>query len=208
MDVQASQLLNAMKGVAYLLDGAGTITAIGRRNWNAFARANDGGSLADGVGVIGRSLFDFIAGDTVRATWERAFNGIVARNRGCGRVAIRCDSPSVRRDLLVMLTPVFVDGRVGRVLVQSLTINESPRPAVGLFDFGRMLQAAALDPRLPILAMCSFCQSVRHPAGSDEGDGEWVSAEAYYRRGGSSRVRISHGLCPVCYAREAAAEAA
>jgi hypothetical protein len=208
MDLQATQLLNSMKGVAYLLDADGTIVAVGRHNWNSFARENGAAAITDGAGIIGRSLFDFIAGDTVRATWARAFDGIVHRRRGCGRIAIRCDSPTLRRDLLVMLTPVFADGGVNRVLVQSLTLNETARPAIGLFDFSRLLQVAALDPSLPILAMCSFCQNVRHPAGADEDEGDWVTAEAYYRRGGSTRVRISHGLCPVCYEREAASLAA
>ena len=54
---------------------------------------------------------------------------------------------------------------------------------------------------LPLLAMCSYCQRVAGSA--DQEEREWIAAENYYRRGGSSRggssaVRISHGICPRC----------
>jgi hypothetical protein len=47
--------------------------------------------------------------------------------------------------------------------------------------------------------MCSYCQRVAWPPGRARRRREWIEAEEYYRRGGASEIRISHGICPPCY---------
>ena len=64
MTVAIDHLIDSMEGIVFMTAADGTIMSIGRRNWNRFALENDGAALLDGRGVIGRSLFDFISGET------------------------------------------------------------------------------------------------------------------------------------------------
>jgi hypothetical protein len=101
---------------------------------------------------------------------------------------------------MITVTPIYAGDTIEGVLWQSLTIGETIRPRLDLFDFAQQRRLAADGLKSwPILGMCSYCQDVRFPAGSCDADGAWISAEDYYHRGGDSRVRISHGLCPDCF---------
>ena len=201
-------LLEAIEGIAYLLDRDGTIVAIGRHNWNRFAADNDGETLIDGAATIGRNLFDIIAGDRVRRSQRQYFDAVASGRHPAVVFTSRCDSPGVRRTLRLSMTPVHTDHASIQVLVQSATMNEDVRPPVDLFDFRAIRAQMARTQNLPILAMCSYCQKVRVPAGSAEGEGSWMSAADYYRAGGGGHVRISHTLCAACESDADAALAA
>lgn len=201
MDIGVDHLIDGMEGIVYMTAADGTILAIGRRNWNTFARENDGRDLIDGSGVIGHSIFDFISGDDVRDTYGKFFTAIVAGRAKRARLFSRCDSPTVKRELWIAITPIRNGSVVERLLIQSLTVSETVRPPVDLFDFQAMLEKVRQDKALPILGMCSYCQEVRYPSGSDDDTGTWVAAEDYYHLGGDSNVRISHGICPDCDAQ-------
>lgn len=191
-------LLDSMQGICYVTDLDYAVVAVGQRHWNAFARRNNGEYLLDGRGVVGRSLLSFISGDAVRQTWCRAFDAVRSGKRRFVQILTRCDSPGVRRELVVTITPILAAGEISQILIQSLAVAEQARPRMGLYDFMAINARAAGTADLPILGMCSYCQRVRHPAGSIDGEGEWMIAEDYYRFGGSAAVRISHGICPAC----------
>lgn len=201
MQFNADEIVDGMEGIAYLTDTEGTIFAIGRRHWNRFASDNGGSELIDGNGVIGHSLFDFIAGNDVRDSYRRFLVAIVGGRASRARLFSRCDSPSVERELMITVTPLYNKDTIEGVLWQSSTIGETMRPRLDLFDFAghRRLAGGGGGEAWPILSLCSYCQDVRFPAGSNDADGVWIAAEDYYRRGGSSRVRISHGLCLACF---------
>ncbi|HYN39934.1 MAG TPA: hypothetical protein VES39_11855 [Rhodospirillales bacterium] len=199
MSIDTEALLNSMAGIAYLTDARGTIIDLGRHNWNAFARANGAPELIDGSSVIGHSILDFVAGDEVRDSYRRCFEAIGGERVDHIRLLSRCDSPGVKRKLWLTVRPVHRGASLQGMLVQILVVSEELRPPIDLFDFVALRAAAALDPHRPILGMCSYCQNVRFPAGSVDGDGEWMSAEGYYHRGGNAKVRISHTLCPTCF---------
>jgi hypothetical protein len=201
-------LLDGMQGICYVTDLDYAIIALGQRHWNSFARSNCGDHLLDGAGVVGRSLMSFISGDGVRQTWHRAFDAVRSGKRRHVQVMTRCDSPGVRRELVVTVTPVYAAGRIAQILIQSLAVTEQARPRMGLYDFMALNARAAATSALPILGMCSYCQRVRHPAGSADGEGVWMTAEDYYHRGGNASVRISHGICPACVDRAEEALAA
>ena len=201
MDVQS--LIDGMDGIAYVVDAKGIIRMIGTRHWNAFAAGNGGGGLVDGAGVLGQDLFSIIAGDRVRDSYRRLFNGILAGDYASAALLSRCDSPGVRRALRISLTPLCHGGHVDGVLVQSVALSEDVRPPIDLFDFTALNADLAGDRARPLLSMCSYCQDVFYPAGSDEVHGLWIPAEEYYRRGGTSNVRISHGICDPCWDRAA-----
>ena len=197
IDLRPEHLIDSLEGVVYVLDPASTLIAVGRRNWNAFADANGGPELENGSSAVGRSIFDFICGDDVRTAWKRAFD-YVERVKRPLRLSVRCDSPGVQRELLMIVSPVVIEDSVGSVLVQSLTMSEVVRPPLVLFDFAAMRSRRSRIPDMQVLALCSYCQNVRFPPGSHDGDGRWLAAEEYYRLGGSSQVRVSHGICPPC----------
>jgi len=48
----------------------------------------------------------------------------------------------------------------------------------------------------PHLGMCSYCRNVRVSTG--RAAGKWVTAEKYYKLGGSGSVVLSHGICDQC----------
>jgi hypothetical protein len=196
--IAIDHIIDSMEGIVFMTAADGTIVSIGRRNWNRFALENDGAALLDGRGVLGRSLFDFISGESVRDTYQGFFAAMRSGSAQRARLMSRCDSPTVRRELWIVITPVHQERDLDGFLVQSLTVSETVRPPIDLFDFQAMLERSRRDKSLPILTMCSYCQDVRYPSGSSERDGTWLPAEDYYHLGGDANVRISHGICPAC----------
>lgn len=49
-----------------------------------------------------------------------------------------------------------------------------------------------------LLAMCGYCRNVRVPSGPRKDF--WVTTESYARKEGLSPIRLSHGICPDCFA--------
>jgi hypothetical protein len=96
----------------------------------------------------------------------------------------------------VAITPLRLGAGVQCLLFQSLTVDELVRPPIDLFDFKAVSELIKGRRQLPIITLCSFCQRVDRPA--TQGEPSWIDAEEYYRMGGTSDVRISHGLCPDC----------
>lgn len=67
MDAAAQQVIDALDGVAYVLDASGAIIAYGRRNWDRFAIANGAPELADPRRVFGTNAVDLCRGEEVAA---------------------------------------------------------------------------------------------------------------------------------------------
>jgi hypothetical protein len=93
----------------------------------------------------------------------------------------------------------MADGRgVVGILCQSLTISETLRPPMNLFDLAAMMRAHAQLMAKPMITLCSYCADVAWPPGAADAARTWISAEDYYRRGGTEDVVVSHGVCPDC----------
>jgi hypothetical protein len=190
--IPAQPLLNALEGVCYLCALDGEILGVGEPNWTEFAHDNGAAGLTPGFRVCGGNLFNYVSGGEVAAsyrTWIEALERRRARNVS---FTYRCDAPSVRREMRMSLSGIEKGDRIAAVLFQSLVVEERERPAISLFDAEHMRRISARETLLPILAMCSYCQDVRH-------DGAWVAPERYYAHGGTDRVRLSHGICENCY---------
>jgi hypothetical protein len=187
-------LLDALDGISYVVDQDYRILAVGRTRWEAFAASNDAPELT-AASVLGQDLFETVQGDDVREIYRRYAEETLQSSKSAA-LATRCDSPGIRRELRLAITPLRRAGVVRGLLFQSLTVDELVRPPIDLFDFKAV--AALVDRRrqLPIVTLCSFCQRVNKPA--TQGEPPWIDAEEYYRLGGTSDVRISHGLCPDC----------
>jgi hypothetical protein len=186
--------LDAVDGIAYAVDADNRIIAIGRRRWDRFAAENGAPELtADRL--IGRSLSDFVGGSEVWQAYQRVADRVIAGGEP-EVITARCDGPGIARELCLSVAPLRLGGERPGLLFQARIVGERARPRLDLFDFKTLLDALKREADLPIVAMCSFCQQVRRP-GSTRAD-DWVTAEEYYRLGGTSRVRISHGICADC----------
>ena len=197
-DPVLEEFLDAVDGIAYIVDAEYRIVAVGRRRWERFAIENDAPELrADKI--IGRNLFEFMTGPELRQAYRDLADRIVSTGEPAV-IAAHCDSPGVARELRLSAAPLRLGDKGPGLLFQAQIVSETGRPHLDVFDFRTLLSAIKQEADLPIVTMCSFCEQLRRP-GSGPGSGdeeEWITAETYYRLGGSRRVRISHGLCADC----------
>ena len=151
--------------------------------WDAFARKN-GGSGALAQGVIGSRLLEAVA-DPLRNFYQEFF----ARARATGQVQefdYECSSAEVYRSFHMQVLPLKQER--GYLVVHSLRV-EKP------LDFR---SAHVPDDRRyagpdGIIVMCCHCRRTRRAQDPEVWD--WVPAYVGLQQG-----KVSHGLCPVCYA--------
>jgi len=192
-DLMLEEFLDAVDGIAYAVDAEHRIIAVGHRRWDRFAVENGAPELrADSV--IGRNLFEFISGPELRQAYCDLADRIVSAGEPAV-IAAHCDSPGIARELRLAIAPLRLGDKGPGLLFQAQIVSETARPRLDIFDSNTLVGALKKESDLPIVTMCSFCRQLRQPGSSDE---YWVTAEEYYRLGGASRVRISHGLCADC----------
>lgn len=187
-------LLDAMEGIAFVVDRSGLVTAAGSRNWNAFARSNGAPELDASV-VVGRDLFDFVSGADVRKQLGKVMTRIAADPNDFTVIPFRCDSPGLRRNLRQSIRPIVHGESCTGFVFQSIELDARERPPIDLFDFKEIAKRREQEASLPVVVMCSWCQRVRFPPITD---GDWYEAEAYYSAGGGSEVGLSHSICDRC----------
>jgi len=183
-------LLDAMDGVALLLDRDLVIRRVGRPNWNRVWMEN--GGAPDHPDVTGQRLTDCISADEVKRTWEQVLDDVLQRRRPHVQLDYRCDAPDWKRYMRLAVTPVLTGGEVSYLLYQSSLLHEEPRAPVGY-----LASPAFWRDGLPLLRICSVCARVAwHPEGAT--GTRWLDAVEYYRAGGDDDVNLSHGFCPPC----------
>jgi hypothetical protein len=202
VQLTAAQLLDALEGVAYLTDPAGTIIAIGQRGWDLFATDNAVPWL-NAQAVLGTSLFAAIQGDTVRDAYRRLHAAVVDGWRAQTVFDYRCDSPIAERHMRMAITPVLGPLGVAGVLYQSQIVAEAPRLPVPLFSAEARvsMERRPAPPSDQIVVLCSFCQRLAWPIGARERARRWISPVEFYRRGGPEDAVVSDGICPPCAKR-------
>lgn len=194
-------IIDAMDGIAFLVDETGEILGVGRRNWRRFAEGNNGFDIADPDAIIGRPILDYVGGLDVRGS----ISALIAEASGPDRpepivFSYRCDSPETRRLMRMAITALpFVEDRQA-ILFQSTILDEQARPPVPLLEAHRLSARLDLGDGGASVLMCSYCHAVKWEARTD-GSETWVAPEDYYRRGGRSDVGVSHGICPECIDR-------
>lgn len=189
-----ADFLDSLEGIAYAVDLAGHLMAVGRTHWAAFAERAAAPEVATPTRLLGTPLLDIVQGDEVRAVYRDALARVVGQDRTIV-LATRCDSPDTKRELRLAMTPLRTEKGIQGVVFHAQTVSETSRPPLPIYDFKTIAATLAGLQALPIVTMCSFCQRIRL---GDASAGNWVSAEEYYRRGGVTEVRISHGLCHAC----------
>ncbi|MFN3651334.1 MAG: hypothetical protein ACK47B_17300 [Armatimonadota bacterium] len=190
--ISFQELLDTLEGTCYLVSRDGLLLAYGSRHWNRFALENGAPELTQPGMVLGRPLSAFIAGEEERQAHQAAADSLVRGIQEEVSYLYQCDAPDRRRRMRMWIRPVLREGAVVALLYQSVVLEDTPRPPVGI-----LYRHAEDTSEWPLLGACSYCKNVRFPPGSREG--EWLSPEQYYARGGTDRVRLSHSICPTCY---------
>ena len=155
-------------------------------SWLEFARENGAPELTREA-VLGRSLWDFVAGDGTRALY-RAIAERVRATDAAVLLPFRCDSPEFRREMRLEVS----HHTGGTLHWTTVLVRIEPRLHLGV------MEASQITPPKR-LSLCSVCRRVRSDAG------EWLDAEDAAARFGLFRHDDSLGLvyrvCPNCASR-------
>ena len=194
----SSDLLDVLSGVCYVVAADRTVQSIGPTNWNRFCAESRTSDL--GVDrVLGRSLFDFIEGEEVKATIHAVLDRLDRGDVAEWVMPYRCDTPRLKRNMRLSVSPIVEDGKVAGYLFQSVMLDQETRPPVDLFEVDSMASRMADLKGRTFVLMCNWCQRVKL---RDDPERPFVEGHEYYRRGGSPSVAVFHTICPDCRVRE------
>lgn len=192
-----SKFLDSIDGVAYATDANGTIVAYGAANWDRFAHTSRAPQLARPDAVLGRRIFDVIAGEEVRTAYRRFMMALAEDRLNAIKFSYRCDVPGVGRAMQMSITRLAGGGSPG-FLFQSTLIDQNVRPPMAIFD-SRYRLVAATEGERDHIRLCSFCHRLctvdrdrTHPA-------NWT-----YEAPPPGEHRVAHAVCPRCHERSAA----
>lgn len=151
-------------------------------NWDRFAREN---STPELVGtVVGTWLWKHLTGSTV-LDLNRAIVTRVRKSGNSVAYPFRCDAPTRRRDMELILRPLSE----GDVEFESWVMRETPREPILLFDHH-------VHRSSELITMCAWCLKVKTT--------DWVEAEVAIAQhdwfAAEHIPGISHGICPQCFA--------
>lgn len=200
MSATVQNLLDAMDGVAMVLDHELRITQIGKHNWQRFVDDNEPQDATirslSKQGMFDIPVTQFFAGEPVRALFADLFHSVLNGTRPFVKFDFRCDAPSLRRDMRLSVSPITIGGDQRQLLYQSVLLSVEQRPAIPLFA-----APVARHDADDILTLCSICACVSWPIGAPAGEQQWIEPSEYYRRGGDDVALISHGICSDCFTR-------
>ncbi len=170
--------------IQYIIDAENRITYVSDEWW-LFAEDNGAGRECYPPQLLGRSLWDFIAGEETRHLYGILIDKTRAEKKAI-QVPIRCDSPERRRQIMIALKSVG-DGHIEFLC---RTVRVDARAPVDL-----LRQDVKRSDR--IIRICSFCKKI---AVADE----WIDTERAIARmalfSDNALPRLSHGVCPACHA--------
>lgn len=171
--------------IHYMID-ADDRNAYVSEGWWFFAEENGAGPDCHPPRLLGRSLWNFIAGEETRHL-DGIMVAKVRSDKQSVQVPIRCDSPELRRKIIIVLKFV-ADGHIEFIC---RTTHIEARPPVDL-----LRQEAHRGNH--ILRVCRFCKKIAVP--SDE----WIDIERAIERlelfAHKHLPQLSHGVCPTCRA--------
>lgn len=187
----AQDILDAMDGVALVVDADLIVTAAGRRNWDRMWRLQSPGVPVQDP--VGRRITEAMSEGVIRDTFRLLFHRVLSGETGTVRFDYRCDSPQRHRMMRLTLTPV-AEGGARRMLYQSVLLSEAPRPPVPVID--RSLQVQDPDPAATRL--CPMCFRMWVP-GLARDHLDWTDPP----QGGRDWAvpEVVHEFCPDCHGR-------
>ncbi len=171
--------------IQYIIDAANRITYVSDEWW-LFAEENGAGRECYPPQLLGRSLWDFIAGEETRHLYGILIDKTRAEKKAI-QVPIRCDSPERRRQIMIALKSIG-DGHIEFLCRTVRVVSRAP---VELLRQG-------VERSDRIIRICSFCKKIA--AAADE----WIDTERAIERmalfSDNALPRLSHGVCPACHA--------
>ena len=196
----AVDLLQAIDGVAYAVDGEGTVLGFSR---GPFLPAGEGGADSpwNSEVVVGTSLFAQLRGAEVIESYRTLHRAVWTHGHLAVGFEYRCDSPETERHMRMSLSLIRAGAAPAAVLYQSITISEMARVPLPLFAADLLTGRAPAGVDDVVVKLCSYCQRVAWPDYDAVTDPEWIEAAEYYWRGGVTDVVISHAVCENCYQR-------
>ena len=151
--------------------------------WLRFAQENNTPELTADF-VIGKSLWDFIAGGETRYLYQLVLERVRTDDTPV-ILPFRCDSPGIRRHMRLVISHLHE----GNVQLDAVLVSEERRPSLVLLD----PKALRSDQ---FLTLCSWCKRAR------VAESEWVEPEDAIVRldlfGPPSPPQLSHGVCDQC----------
>lgn len=183
-------MLPASSTCCYRVDSADRLVWLDEQ-WLAFARENCGVELLAKEKVIGRPLWEFIAGEATRGVYQQIHEHV----RSSGRdvvFPVRCDSPRMRRQ--IWLTISREDD--GELFYESKLLWARPQGPLDLLD-------TAVAHSEESVTMCSCCKRGFTEAGGWEDISDFSVRLHLFRK---PRVpRLNYTVCPDCEAAAATA---
>jgi len=165
----------------YRVDAENRIVSV-NSDWLSFAQANGAPHLTTAA-VVGQPLFRFVTGMETQHLTQL----IIDRARQTRRtiaIPFRCDSPSVRRFMELVISSSTND----QVEFAGRTIREERRKGVPLFD-------ASVIRTNDNLIVCSWCKRINL-------SGNWLEVElavSQMELFNLTRLpRLTHGICADC----------
>lgn len=170
------------RAFAYSIDARDTIVTLSDA-WLEFARENRAPELTREE-VIGKPLWDFVAGEETRRLYEDVFVRVRGRDETI-ELPFRCDSPDRFRFMRLLLRPWSGDG----IECVGVLIREQQRPVFSILDRAFPRTSASL-------LMCSLCKRI-YAFGS-----RWLELEDAIHEldlfGKSELPRIDYVVCEGC----------
>jgi hypothetical protein len=171
----------SVKSLSYAIDEQDHLVKADE-GYYRFAAENDWNEAATS---LGRSLWDYVAGDEMRKL-QRMLVRRIRDEVGSVELPFRCDGPGIRRKMAIRI----VARPGGRAVLFSARLRS---------EEAREESQPLLDPEVPrsesTLTMCGWCDRF-------EVDGEWVEVEEAARRlelfNRPELPALSHGICPDC----------
>jgi CheY-like chemotaxis protein len=190
-------MLEALDGVAYVVDASGIIAAVGRKGWRGFAQRAGMAHLSV-ESVLGESLFDQISSDVVRAAYRNMQRAIILDRQKHIVFDFRCDDAETMRHLRMSMSCIGDGPEDATVLYQVQVLSEAPRESLPLFSYELRIAPGRLRWATRVAVMCSFCQRVAWPSGAPVHLRVWMSAEEFSQRKILDGLAIIDGVCPHC----------
>ena len=190
-------LLDALCGVAYVTDYDGILLAYGEENWNDFARHNSPALRNPSSDYIGVSIFEAMAGESVRSGYRSMLRSLIAGERREVSFLYSCQAPETHRLAHMSIRRTAFSDLPRGLLFQSVTFVEFPQQRLPILDFNTQ-KSSSLTQGGPRASLCSFCQCVEISDDHGSGEKQWVHSNRYTRRPGSAGVLVDHTVCPHC----------
>jgi len=153
--------IDYLDGITYAVDTNYKIVALSEKNWEDFARANEGIELSDPNTVVGRSLFEFVSGGEIRQAYQDLMNEIIQGQRDGWSCGYRCDAPDRKREMRMAVTAVRTNQELDGFLFQSILLDERSRPPLDIFNFRKLSSAINREVSSPLVM---YHPSVEFPA--------------------------------------------